>query len=409
MNAKFVRNLFYLLTAALLIAILPMTTAAQGATEEPEVDDDNLAVFTGTVEELGETTLVVSGVTFDSTTADFGDDEIEVGSLVSVEFIIVEESPVAVRVALRGEDDDDIEVEDEDVVLVGVLEALEEASIVVSGLTIDTTNASIEEGVEVGATVMVEFELVEEELVAVEVSVYEEDDTCVAEQPEGWTTYTVEEGDTLSAIAVASDTPLDDLIEVNCYQNNRVLLVGAVLYVENAVTGDVPSWEEDEDDNDDDDSAGSGEDDTDENDDDIVYLSFVGTVEALGGGSMTASGMTFDVSGAAFDDDGIGVGSIVVVEYEVVDGRNVAVRITLSGTDDDDLPAGEDDSDENDDDDNAGGEDDTDENDDDNAGSGEDEDENDDDDNAGGEDDDENDDDQNTSGGEDDEEDDDNN
>lgn len=55
------------------------------------------------------------------------------------------------------------------------------------------------------------------------------DSSC--QQPAGWTTYTVQPGNTLSSIARWSDSTVDDLAQVNCVADVTRIEVGQVLFV----------------------------------------------------------------------------------------------------------------------------------------------------------------------------------
>jgi LysM repeat protein len=59
--------------------------------------------------------------------------------------------------------------------------------------------------------------------------------------PFGWTTYVVQAGDTLYAIAEAAQTSVRALREANCLANIATLPVGLPLYVPNPVTGTPPT------------------------------------------------------------------------------------------------------------------------------------------------------------------------
>lgn len=118
--------------------------------------------------------------------------------------------------------------------------------------------------------------------------------TAPCQLPEGWVTYQVQTGDTLSAIAVGSGTTTEILAEVNCLDDIRLLSIGQTLFVPRPVTidrsspdnsgnddtggsGDSPalsnsssdddSNDSDDNDNDSDDSD-SGDSDSDDDDDD---------------------------------------------------------------------------------------------------------------------------------------------
>src|SRR5690606_38290742 len=54
---------------------------------------------------------------------------------------------------------------------------------------------------------------------------------CVAVQPAGWVTYSVQSGDTLSGLAAPTGSTLAQLISVNCLENPRLLVSGQQLYL----------------------------------------------------------------------------------------------------------------------------------------------------------------------------------
>ncbi len=54
---------------------------------------------------------------------------------------------------------------------------------------------------------------------------------CTVNPPTGWTRYTIQAGDTLSALAAARRVSLDDIIRVNCLTNARLIVAGQQLYL----------------------------------------------------------------------------------------------------------------------------------------------------------------------------------
>ncbi len=54
---------------------------------------------------------------------------------------------------------------------------------------------------------------------------------CTVTPPAGWTRYTIQAGDTLSALAAARRVSLDDIIRVNCLTNARLIVAGQQLYL----------------------------------------------------------------------------------------------------------------------------------------------------------------------------------
>jgi LysM repeat protein len=62
--------------------------------------------------------------------------------------------------------------------------------------------------------------------------------TCVPQKPDGWTTYTIQEGDTLSSIALRTGTTVQELLSVNCITNRGMIVVGATIFVPRAPVDD---------------------------------------------------------------------------------------------------------------------------------------------------------------------------
>lgn len=54
-------------------------------------------------------------------------------------------------------------------------------------------------------------------------------DTCAPVQPEGWETYRVQSGDTLSALAASRGLTLEQVISANCITDARFIFVGQIL------------------------------------------------------------------------------------------------------------------------------------------------------------------------------------
>ncbi len=54
---------------------------------------------------------------------------------------------------------------------------------------------------------------------------------CVPFQPQGWEAYTVQAGDTLSALAAIRGITLDELMDANCLTNPRLIFAGQRLYL----------------------------------------------------------------------------------------------------------------------------------------------------------------------------------
>lgn len=307
MSLKF-RNVIAVLLLALSTTVMPMIVNAQDDVAE---DTQTYNTFSGVLDEIGEGFIVVAGLTFDTTSAEFSDDDdtndddtndddtndddsvdsFQIGQRVEVKFIISDGTFVAVEVEdLSSEDDDqndddqndddgDDEDDDHKIVgdyLIGSLDEIGEGFIIVAGVTFDTSEAELGDDVTVGAIVIVDYSVADDQnspLQALSVSIYSEHDDdgeCMATQPNDWVSYTVKEGDTLSAIAIASRTELEDLLEVNCIEHSAIIFVGMTLYVEHEPDFTI-IVDDDDDDNDDDngdDDNGDDNGDDDSNDDD---------------------------------------------------------------------------------------------------------------------------------------------
>jgi LysM repeat protein len=55
--------------------------------------------------------------------------------------------------------------------------------------------------------------------------------TCVASQPQGWVTYSVQAGDNLSALGARTGITLEELMRVNCLTNQRLIVTGQQLFL----------------------------------------------------------------------------------------------------------------------------------------------------------------------------------
>ncbi|MBK9126137.1 MAG: LysM peptidoglycan-binding domain-containing protein [Chloroflexi bacterium] len=108
----------------------------------------------------------------------------------------------------------------------------------------------------------------------------DDDDGCRI--PAGWTTYRVRSGDTLSRIAGAAGTSVQELVSANCLSSANLIRVGQSLFVPSAVAAPSNSG-----------SGGGGGDDDDDDD---------GGGSAGGGGS-TGGGDDDDDDGGGDDDD----------------------------------------------------------------------------------------------------------
>lgn len=176
----------------------------------------------------------------------------------------------------NGNDNDDSD--DDTFKLIGTLEEIGEGYIVIAGRRINTINARFSNRLVLGARVEVRLRASNGELVARRIRLVQragDDDrrnitlpaNCTPVQPAGWTSYTVQPGDTLSSIAARSGSSLSDLIFFNCISNPRLLTAGAVLFVPR--TPNPASFGNDNgNDNDDDNGNDNRDDRSNDNDDD---------------------------------------------------------------------------------------------------------------------------------------------
>lgn len=54
---------------------------------------------------------------------------------------------------------------------------------------------------------------------------------CVVNAPAGWVSYSIRSGDTLSSIASRSGSRVSELVQVNCLENPRFIVVGSTLWL----------------------------------------------------------------------------------------------------------------------------------------------------------------------------------
>lgn len=281
-------------------------------TDDENDDDLEDAVAYGEIEAIDGATLTVAGVVFDISTAEIDDDgTLEVGLWVRVEFYI-NETGTAIATSVEFDDDSDDATEEEeedteDFTLVGILESFEGSVMVVSGVTVDVSQAVLDDddNIVVGALVKVEFDDVDGVLVAISVEDVDDiddvddefedddllgdddsddsnddsddssdddgsddsdndssdDDSC--QIPAGWYEYEIRSGDTLSGIAVAANIALADLMSANCITDASLIRVDDEIYTPVQISSGGGS-----DDSDDSDDDNGGDDDSDDSDDD---------------------------------------------------------------------------------------------------------------------------------------------
>ena len=196
----------------------------------------------GTLEQVTDGAIVVSGQTIDITGAEIKDTLI-VGTLVKVELYMLNGQPVAREVenARQRAAGDDTGEEFE---IVGMLEEVGDGFIVVDGQMIDITGAEINDPLAVGMMVKVHLRMMDGQAVAREVEREDNDNIngndntavvvpqdCVPAMPAGWTTYTVQPGDTLFGLASRTGSSMSELALVNCITDSRFIVAGADLFV----------------------------------------------------------------------------------------------------------------------------------------------------------------------------------
>lgn len=207
-----------------------------------------------------------------------------------------------------GDDDDN-----EDFEIVGTLESVGDGTLTISGQQFDIAQAQVEGLLALGSLVRIEFEQINGQWVIVEVSGSrsrstsssdddgnddlgndddgnddngnddlgiignnddddDDDVTFVCGQiPSGWTTYAIQQGDTLSGIASRSGSGLSAIVGVNCIANPNSVPVGTVLAVPRTPADRSLFVGNDDDlfDNEDDDDGLFGNNDDDDHDDDL--------------------------------------------------------------------------------------------------------------------------------------------
>ena len=282
-------------------------------------DDEDDAKAIGVIETMDATTITVGGVAFDITGAQIDDDGIlAVGTLVEIEFTVADDGRViALDIEfeddLSGDDTDD-SIDDDDItadfVLSGRVEAIDGTRLTVNSITVDTNGADMDDDdtLVVGDAVTIYFQRdATGALTVIEVDEIDDvddpfdddrddddrddsddddsdnddssDDDGVAVingcvRPDGWQTYRVGRGDTLSRIAGAANTTVDALVAANCLDSASFIIVGQQLFVPISISrfdddDDNRGADNDNDDDDDNDNDDDGDDDNgNDNDDD---------------------------------------------------------------------------------------------------------------------------------------------
>jgi LysM repeat protein len=170
--------------------------------------------------------------------------------------------------------------------LVGVIQAINGNTITVNGQIITITGAEIKLKLEVGAIVKIHIQVsTSGNLTATEIELaklnpeataspegtLEPEDTpeaestrdaettpdgestpeatgtpeaCIAKHPDGWKTYTIQAGDTMSGIAVRADSDMKDIMHANCITNPRGVIVGTVIFVPKTLIASTPTGDD---------------------------------------------------------------------------------------------------------------------------------------------------------------------
>lgn len=161
----------------------PTGTAQPSETPEAtEVDEGEDGEFFGTVEQISDTAWVVSGQTFLVTAGTEIDGGIDLGDTVKVEFATnADGSRTALEIETDDEDDaqDEDENEDEDGEFTGIVEQITDTAWIISGQTfLVTAGTEIDDGINLGDTVEVEFvSNADGSLTATEIETEDEDES----------------------------------------------------------------------------------------------------------------------------------------------------------------------------------------------------------------------------------------
>jgi hypothetical protein len=267
-----------------LLALALTGAMLSGAQDVPVGGPTASGEYEGVLEDLSGDMLTVSGLVFDIAGVTLDDDVAWApGTAASIRF----SASGGVLTGLYVDDADGEDVGEG--YLVGALEALDETSAVVGGLTFDITAFSAAQADEdnpevfaIGQVVAIEF-------------VYA-DGVFAAKEVETWR-------------APDADDTEDDEVD-----------------------------EGDEGDEGEDDPADEDEGEIDDEEDDAPwYLTITGVLEAYDGQTLTVSGLVIDLTYAVIDDDDdLLIGGYVTVVFEDVNGQAVAVFVIPHGTEDED-------------------------------------------------------------------------
>lgn len=236
-----------IIMAALLVAV---PAFAQGVVVEEPVE---LSV-TGIIDAISGTTLTVDGLDYDVAAAEItAVGMLAIGDTVSVLYFVEDEANIAISV-IEDEADDDDEEPVEELTVSGKAESIIGSIITVGGVGYDTSSALIRARgmLAIGDTVAIVYVVEADVNIALslaedEVIVDDEDDDdgsapdhsrqygvgskCEAEAPDGWVVYTVDDGDTLWSLAVATGASIAQLKFPNCIGNPHDIAAGDVVFL----------------------------------------------------------------------------------------------------------------------------------------------------------------------------------
>lgn len=187
----------------------PMEDPGSDATPDPNAVQAQIGdelEFTGTLDQLGEGFIVVSGQQIDVTGAEIKAGLV-VGALVKVHFALVNGEMVAFEVepalsGIRDQDRDRDQTQDQDPIQDQTRDQTQDQDQLRDNSNDNTT-------VDVPAD-------------------------CVVTPPQNWIRYTVRAGDTLSGLALRTNARLGDLAQANCIRDSHFIVVGMDIFL--------PSW-----------------------------------------------------------------------------------------------------------------------------------------------------------------------
>lgn len=199
----------------------------------------------GILEVLENDSLIVSGRTINTSNAEV-DPTLEIGQAIAVFFSIAKNdegnSFWAIREVrgIHSEEDGNGEDEASAVTLTGTLDNTSQGIITVAGQDINIANAALSPNLVLGILVTIHVELEDGNILAKSVTLGNQDDKTFVlpgdcSMPQGWTSYTVRSGDTLTRIAFQSQTTVQILTVVNCIENPNLIRPRQVFFVPNEI------------------------------------------------------------------------------------------------------------------------------------------------------------------------------